>query len=117
MGNDVVMSSREHAVSDPSSSDQIQNAYRAGRAAGLSIAAVAASVIAFVNALGIEKSGLAIVLALFVLRGIRPTDPKMRRRGWVALGFGVAHVVLVIVILVLFRDRFAQLLRLLQGMG
>ena len=108
---------REHAVSDPSTSDQIQNAYRAGRAAGLSIAAVAASIVAFVNALGVEKSGLAIVLALFVLRGIRPADPKSRRRGWIALAFGIAHVILVVVILVLFRDRFAQILRLMQGVG
>jgi hypothetical protein len=104
-------------VSGPSASDPIQDAFRSGRNAGLSIAALAMSVVAFINVLGMEKSLLALTLALLALRGSLPTDRSVKVRGRVAVGLAVCHLLVVLAVLILFQDRLTDILHVLQSLG
>ena len=94
----------------------MQAAYDEGRRAGLAAAALALSIVAFVNLLGMEKSILAAVLALVALRGAIP-GAALRRRARVALAFALVHVITVVTLVVHFRDKFGELLRLLHKLS
>lgn len=90
-------------------------ALRQGRREGLAVAALALSLVAFLNLLGTEKSVLAIILAALALSGSR--DPHIRRRASIALALALVHLITIAVVLVLFRDRLGDLIRLLQTLG
>ena len=99
------------AVEDPT-----YDAYERGRRVGLATAALALSLVAFVNLLGMEKSILAGILALIALRG--STSLAMsRHRARLALAIAVVHIMTVIVVLVIFHDKLLQLLHLLEKLG
>ncbi len=83
---------------------------------GLATGALALSVVAFVNLLGMEKSILAGVLALLALQGAAPAADLIRR-GRIALAIAVVHILTVIFLLVVFHDKLLQLLHLLQKLG
>jgi hypothetical protein len=87
-------------------------AYRAGRRDGLALGALALALVAFVNLLSVEKSILAVVLALLALKGA----PQSRRARW-ALAVAGLHIVIWIVAMIVFHDKLAQLLKLLQHLG
>ncbi len=96
--------------------DPTYAAYQRGRRMGLATGALALSVVAFVNLLGLEKSILAGVLALLALRGAAPAVDVIRR-GRVALAIAVIHILTVAAVLIVFHDKLLQLLHLLQRLG
>jgi predicted branched-subunit amino acid permease len=85
-------------------------AYEKGRNVGLAIGALAVSVIAYINLLGIEKSLLAIVLAILALQNARSLSTP-RFRAQLALVLASIHAVTVIVIVIVFREKLAELAR------
>lgn len=91
------------------------DALRRGRSEGFAIAAVALGALSFIQLLGMEKALLAIVLAILALRGAQ--SPRARRQGWTAIALGAAYIAVTATALILFRDRFAELIRLLQSLG
>ena len=100
----------------PASPNPIDSAFQSGRSVGFATAAVALSVVAFLNLLGLEKSLLAGVLALLALQGHGGSD-LIRQRGRAALLIAIAHAVTVIAVLALFHDRLIALVHLLQKLG
>jgi hypothetical protein len=106
-------------MSEPSNVSQIDPvhvAYQEGRRLGLATGALALSVVAFVNMLGIEKSVLAGVLALLSLQGARPVASVLRR-GRAALAIAAVHAVTIVTVLILFHDKLLQLIHLLQKLS
>jgi hypothetical protein len=87
--------------------------YREGWSAGLALGAVVIAATAFINLLSVEKSLVAVVLALLSLRA---GGAVVGRARW-ALGIAAAHIVLVAAVLILFHDKLLQLLHLLQSLG
>lgn len=96
--------------------DPTYAAYQRGRRMGLATGALALSVVAFVNLLGLEKSILAGVLALLAVRGAAPAADVIRR-GRVALVIAVIHILTIGFLLFAFHDKLLQLLHLLQKLG
>jgi hypothetical protein len=96
--------------------DPVQTAYRDGRRIGLATGALALSVVSFVNMFGFEKSVLAIVLAILAMQGTEPLGIAIRR-GRTALVLASAHVITIVVVLVMFRDKLVELLNLLHKLS
>lgn len=90
-------------------------AYRDGRLDGLAIGALAVAALAWINLLSLEKSLFAIALAWIVVT--RGASRSSRIRAWTALGIALAHVLTIIVVLVVYHDKLAQLLALLRRLG
>jgi hypothetical protein len=88
------------------------DAYKAGRRDGLALGALALALVAFINVLSVEKSILAVVLAILALKAA----PGSRRVNW-ALGVAALHIVTWVTVLVLFHDKLGQLLKLFQQLG
>ena len=86
--------------------------YRAGRRDGLALGALALALVAFVNILSVEKSILAVVLAVLALKAA----PSSRQAKW-ALGVAGLHILTWVTVLVLFHEKIAQLLKLLQHLS
>ncbi|HTL51181.1 MAG TPA: hypothetical protein VL860_01265 [Planctomycetota bacterium] len=91
-------------------------AYQAGQRSGLAIAAVAASAVAFISLLGIEKALLAVVLALLARRGAALPTPARKLSG-IALGLSGLYAAFFVTVLVLFHDKVAEFIRLLQQLS
>ena len=86
-----------------------------GRRQGLAIAALATSLVAFLNLLGAEKSILAIVLATIAMTG---TGSRLvRRRALMAIGLSLIHMATIVAVLVIFRDELGELVQLLSTLG
>ncbi len=103
-------------MSEPTHSsphDPVHNAFQEGRRIGLATAALALGVVSFLNLLGLEKSILAIVLALLAMQGAEPVTAAFRR-GRTALMVSAVHVLTIVVVLVLFHDKLLQLLHKLS---
>ena len=98
---------------DPSRAEEI--AYRKGWQAGLALGAIAIAVTAFINLLSIEKSILAVVLALIAIRAAGAD--QVRRRGRLAIAIAALHMVVVAVFLVVFHEKLGRLLHLLQSLS
>jgi len=81
-----------------------------GRREGYAIAALALSLVAFINLLGAEKALLAIVLAVAAIRG--SASGTARRRAYIALVIAGIYVVTIIVAFVVLRDELGPLLNL-----
>ena len=96
--------------------DPVQTAYEDGRRFGLATAALALGVVSFVNLLGIEKSILAIVLAILAIKG-GGFRAAVLRRGRTALILASAHIVISVAILVIFRARLMELVQLLHKLS
>ena len=96
--------------------DTQKEAFREGKRVGLAIAAVAASAVAFVSLLGIEKAILAITLAILAIRGTAPRS-RVRRLASVALGIAMVYVLTFVVVMALFREKLYELIHLLQQMS
>lgn len=96
--------------------DPVHLAYLQGRNMGLATAALALSLVSFVNLLGIEKSILAAVLAIFALRGRNPAA-QTARRSRITLIFAGIHAVTFIVVVALFHEKLAELIHLLQKLS
>jgi hypothetical protein len=97
-------------------SDDLATMYEEGRRTGLATAALATAAVAFVSLLGIEKATLAALLACLAIRGAKTAAPA-RRLAAAAMALAGVYAVTYVVVLVLFRDRLAELLRLMQKLG
>lgn len=88
-------------------------AYQDGKRAGLAIAALAIAILAFIDLLNVEKSILAIVLAILALRGT--TDHGVVRR-WArsAIVIAIVQVIALAVLITIYHSVFVQVFRLLQ---
>jgi hypothetical protein len=86
-----------------------------GRGQGLAIGALALSLVSFVNLLGAEKSILAIVLGDLAWSASR--DRTVRRRSFAALGLSMLHIGTLVVVLIIFHEKFGQLIQLLYKLG
>ena len=93
----------------------LQHARERGRSEGFAIAAVALGVLSFIQLLGAEKALLAVVLGILALRGA--ASPRARTQGRIAIALGAIYLAVTATALVLFRDQFAELIRLLQTLG
>ena len=87
-----------------------------GRRSGLATAALAVGVVSFLSMLGVEKAALAVVLGVLAIRGAAPGS-SARRLGMVAVLLGGLFVVTLIVLLAVFRNEFAELLRSLRRLS
>lgn len=96
-------------------SEREEAAYREGWHAGLALGALAIAGTAFINLLSVEKSLLAIVLALLAMR--RVGSDATRQRGKLAVAVAATHLALAALLLSLFHDKVARLLSLLQALG
>lgn len=99
-------------MSDPAPS----TAYEEGRRAGLAVAAFALAIMSFINLLGVEKSFLALTLALIAMYGA-PLGQEARRWGRRAVALAAVHIAVFIVFIVLFHQKFGELVHLLQKLG
>jgi len=86
-----------------------------GRREGLAVAALALGLVSFLNLLGAEKAILALVLGFAGLSGA--TDPHVRTRAFLAIGLGIAYLVTIVVVLVMFREQLRELIGLLHTLG
>ena len=77
---------------------------------GYAVSALVLSLVSFVNLLGAEKSILAIVLAAFALRGATSRGGLQQAR--IAIAVASLHILTLVLVLVLLRDKLAQLLQL-----
>lgn len=91
-------------------SDPAAVAYDEGRRVGLATGALALSVVSYVNLLGIEKSLLAIALAIVALQGAGSFHAALRR-GRVALAFALIHAVTVVAVVAIFHEKLTQLFK------
>lgn len=91
-------------------------AYQDGKRAGLAIAALAMAIIAFINLLNVEKSLLAIVLAMFALRGAA-TSRVVRQWAQTAVVIAIGHIIILLVLVAVYRTVFVELFRLLQKLS
>jgi hypothetical protein len=89
--------------------------YSDGYRAGLATAAVAVSLVSFVNLLGMEKSLLAIVLSFLAMGGT--VFALARRRARIAIGLGLVQIASMATILIVYHDKLLELLHLLQKLG
>jgi hypothetical protein len=96
--------------------DRVQAAFQEGRGVGLATGAMALSVVAFFNLLGIEKSILAGVLAILALQSVGASRAVIRR-GQAALIVAAIHLITVVAVIALFHDKLLQLVHLLQKLG
>ncbi|MHB8877992.1 MAG: hypothetical protein ACYC8T_30215 [Myxococcaceae bacterium] len=69
----------------------------------------------FVNLLGLEKAGLAVAFGVLALRG-QPPPALTTRRSFAKVGIALGSLALVAVpvMIVLFHDRFAELITALE---
>jgi hypothetical protein len=86
----------------------IEAAYRNGRSAGLATAALAASVVAWFNLFGVEKSSLAIVLALLAVKGWKPLAATARRSR-IALTIAALNFATIVGVLVVFHAQIFEI--------
>jgi len=98
------------------SEDSNTQAFREGRQAGLAVAAVAMSAIAFVSLLGLEKAILAAALALLARRGT-VAGSHSRRLARLALAIAILYALTFVAVMALYHEKLAELIRLLQHMG
>ncbi len=91
-------------------------AYRQGRQQGLAIAALIMSLVAYISLLGLEKAILAGIMGILALRGA-PLGSSARKLGVTAVVIVCVYIATFGLLLVLFHEKFAQLLRLLQQLG
>ena len=95
-----------------------ESAFVLGQRYTFATLALTLALLSFLNLAGMEKAILAIVLGLRALRPA-PQPPLEQRRGWarMAIGLGVAHVVLVVTVILLNLDRISALLDALRAMS
>jgi hypothetical protein len=89
--------------------------YQTGRRDGLALGALALALVAFVNVLSLEKALLAAGLAVLALKAA-PGAPANRKAQW-ALGIALFYIVSWAAFLVIFHDKLARLIQLMQQLG
>jgi hypothetical protein len=90
--------------------------YQEGQRRGLAIAALAVSLIAFINLANIEKSLLAIVLGVLAIRGATK-DESAYRWGRIAIFIAIVTIILVVTLFVVYYSTLVDIVRLLHTLG
>ncbi len=91
-------------------------AFRLGRSTGLAIAALVLSIVSFISLLGAEKAILSIVLGVLAARGAaQATLP--RRLAVAAVCIGTVFLLTLIVLVVVYWGKFAELIQMLQKLS
>jgi len=86
-----------------------------GQKVAFAKAALLTGVVCYLSMLGVEKGLLAIAFALLALRaGPAPRLSERRGWAWLGLGLGVGILVLVAVFLLLYHDRFGEVIAALE---
>jgi hypothetical protein len=84
----------------------------------LATLALVLALLSFFNLAGLEKAVVAVVLAI---RALRPgPGPQLEaRRGWarLAVGLGIAHIVLLATVILLNLDRLPKLFQVLRALS
>ena len=95
-----------------------ESSFVLGQRYTLATLALTLALLSFLNLAGMEKAILAIVLGLRALKPA-PQPALERRRGWarMAVGLGIAHVVLVVTVILLNLDRLSALIDALRAMS
>ncbi|MFB3891449.1 MAG: hypothetical protein ACE15C_05425 [Phycisphaerae bacterium] len=101
---------------DRTPADPDSAAYAAGRRAGIALSAVAIAAVSFIGLLSLEKAILAFVLGMIALRGASPGSAA-RRRSILAIVIACIYAAGWITFIVVYRDKLAELVRLLQKLG
>ena len=93
-------------------SDQTPNsnseAFIAGRAAGLALAAMVISLVAFLQLLGAEKALVGLVLGVFAYRSALQGSMQTRRLSMAAIGIAILYILLLIAVLVFAGEDLLQ---------
>ncbi|NKB98080.1 MAG: hypothetical protein GKR90_06230 [Pseudomonadales bacterium] len=82
-------------------SQNFNAAFAAGRVAGLAVAALTISIVAFVQLLGAEKAIVGLVLGTLAYRGASDASPQGRRLAIAAIAVSLVYL-LVMITVVLF---------------
>ena len=95
-----------------------ESSFVLGQRYTLATLALTLALLSFLNLAGMEKAILAILLGLRALKPA-PQPALEQRRGWarMAIGLGIAHVVLVVTVILLNLDRISALLDALRAMS
>jgi hypothetical protein len=95
-----------------------ESSFVLGQRYTLATLALTLALLSFLNLAGMEKAILAILLGLRALKPA-PQPALEQRRGWarMAIGLGIAHVVLVVTVILLNLDRLSALLDALRAMS
>ena len=95
-----------------------ESSFVLGQRYTLATLALTLALLSFLNLAGMEKAILAILLGLRALKPA-PQPALEQRHGWarMAIGLGVAHVVLVVTVILLNLDRLSALLDALRAMS
>jgi hypothetical protein len=95
-----------------------ESAFVLGQRYTLSTLALVLALLSFLNLAGLEKAVLAILLGLRALK-TAPGPPLEQRRRWAQLGigFGTAHVVLVLAVILLNLHRLPRLFEALRALS
>ena len=98
--------------------DSRDSAFVLGQRYTLATVALGLAIVSFLNLAGMEKAIFAIVLAVKALKQT-PQPALEARRGLarVAIGLGIAHIVLVTSIILFNLDRIGQLIDALRAMS
>jgi hypothetical protein len=98
--------------------DSRESAFVLGQRYTLATLALAVALLSFLNLAGLEKAIFAMVLGWKALRST-PQPLLEQRRGWARLGigFGAAHVVLVVAVILLNLHRLPKLLAALRALS
>jgi hypothetical protein len=96
--------------------DQIAEAFSAGRRTGLAVSALALSFVAFLSLLGAEKAILAVVLGALAARKAEP-GTLARRLGLAAIAIAVLFLMTLGLVLALYWDQLAELIRMIQQLS
>lgn len=86
-----------------------------GRREGLAIAALALSLVSYLNLLGAEKSILAIVLAVMAMS--HSSSKTAQRQSLIAISLALVHIVTIAVVLVLFQDELGVFIQTLNKLS
>ena len=96
--------------------DELSKRYDEGRRVGLAIAAIAVAAVAFLSLLGVEKAILALILAVLAFRGAASNSPG-RKLAIAAIGIVILYVITVVIVLLVYHEKLAELIRLIQHLS
>jgi|GEM_PF-379621 len=101
---------------DRSGDDSLKEAFVLGRNSGIAIAAVTMSLVAFLNLLGMEKSIVAVVFGIIVLKN-SPKGQVAYKMGKAAVMIGILHILTVIVVVTVYWNKINELIELLMTLS
>ena len=95
-----------------------ESSFVLGQRYTLATLALTLALLSFLNLAGMEKAILAILLGLRALKP-EPQPALEQRRGWarMAIGLGIAHVVLVVTVVLLNLNRLPKLIDAVRALS